>query len=135
MIELCELSLHGQKDANGAAVPLMPASESVKHIHLASTDICKFYQPTFVGQIFEIQSKVIYVDPKKGLAYVQVESHSYDPYTAISPDVINQFDAAQCNTLNFTYKVDKHIELKHVMPKSYTESLLFLQGMRIIDAI
>ena len=43
MIELCELSLHGQKDANGAAVPLIPASESVKHIHLASTDICKFY--------------------------------------------------------------------------------------------
>jgi len=54
----------------------MKASETIKHAELLSMEICKFVQPHHVGQLLEIRARVIYVDQKKGLAYVQVESHS-----------------------------------------------------------
>ena len=128
MIELCELSLEGKLDEEGAPVKQMVASEVSKHIELMSLDICKFVKPHFVGQVLELQSKVTYVDQKKGLAYVQVESNSFDLASTGSSD-------DERNILHLTYRVNKTIRLKQVMPKSYSESLCFLQGKRIIDAL
>ena len=36
--------------------------------------------------------------------------------------------------MTLTYKVDKDIPLKQILPMSYEESLQYLQGKRTIDA-
>lgn len=51
-------------------MPLMRAVESTEHICLQSIDICNFLTPHYIGNILELRAKVIYTDPKKGLAYV-----------------------------------------------------------------
>ena len=38
--------------------------------------------------------------------------------------------------MNLTYKIDKSkIRVKQIMPSSYEESLLYLQGKRTLDAM
>mmetsp|Transcript_28315 Transcript_28315/g.37796 ORF Transcript_28315/g.37796 Transcript_28315/m.37796 type:complete len:112 (+) Transcript_28315:1064-1399(+) len=111
----------------------MRASETIKHVELVQMEICKFVQPHFVGQLLELQAKVIYVDQKKGLAYVQVESKSVDLINAKQRE---RFVGDEKNILNLTYKIDKKkIRAKQIMPSSYDESLLYLQGKRTIDAM
>ena len=76
LVELCELSLDGMKDAEGAPVGRMTAAQTINHIELVSLDICKFVTPHFIGDILEMEAQVIYVDVKKGLAYIQAEAKS-----------------------------------------------------------
>ena len=65
-------------DDEGNPVAPNKAAETTKHVQLVSMEICKFVQPHYVGQLLELQARVIYVDQKKGLAYVQVLSESVD---------------------------------------------------------
>lgn len=53
----------------------------------------------------------------------------------MSGDTLNQFDSEERNIINLTYKIDKAIKLKHIMPISYSDSLQYLQGKRILDTI
>jgi acyl-CoA hydrolase len=48
----------------------MSAAQTINHVELVSLDICKFVKPHFIGEILDMEAKVIYVDVKKGLAYV-----------------------------------------------------------------
>ena len=76
IVELCELSLDSMKDADGAPVGRMTAAQTINHIELVSLDICKFVTPHFIGDILEMEAQVIYVDVKKGFAYIQAEAKS-----------------------------------------------------------
>lgn len=42
IIELCELSIAGQTDAEGNKLPLLTANETVKHVSVVSMDMCRF---------------------------------------------------------------------------------------------
>ena len=129
--------MKGQKDADGNEVPLMTAVEMTNHLELISLDICKFEKSHHIGEIIELSARIIYADPKKGLVYVQVESDSYDPATSMEGGSKAALDPLEKerNLLNLTYKIDRSINLKQIMPKSYSESLLYLQGKRMIDAM
>ena len=74
MLELCELSLKGiglQKDAAVLSA----------HISMLSIDNVGFAHPILVGDIISLKAKVIYVEPKKGLVYVQVFIRAIDQVT------------------------------------------------------
>ena len=49
IVELCELSMLGQVDTDGNAIPPMRAAETIKHVRLVSMEICKFVQPHYIG--------------------------------------------------------------------------------------
>ena len=121
VIEHIELSTKGQKDAEGTEIPLMTAVEMTKHLELISLDICKFETSHFIGEIIELAARIIYVDPKKGLAYVQVESESYEPASSMvgNKAFVDSFNGKARNLLNLTYRIDRNIKLKQIMPKSY----------------
>ena len=137
VIEHLELSMKGQKDADGNEIPLMTADELTEHFELISLDICKFEKSHYIGEIIEHTARIIYADPKKGLVYVQVESESYDPASSMEGNKtsLDPFEEKENNLLNLTYKIDRGVNLKQIMPKSYSESLLYLQGKRMIDAM
>ena len=46
-----------------------------------SVENVQFTHPIFVGDVLSIKAKVIYCDPKKGLAYVQVMIRAIDLMT------------------------------------------------------
>ena len=39
------------------------------------------------------------------------------------------------NVMHLTYKLDKSIRVKQIMPVSYEDSLHYLQGKRTLDAM
>jgi acyl dehydratase len=41
-----------------------------QHISQVSVENVQFSHPIFVGDVLSLKAKVIYADPKKGLAYV-----------------------------------------------------------------
>ena len=83
VIELCELSVYDKQDAEiGETAAKMTAMDCTKLISLLSMDICKFVIKHNIGHLMEMQAVVTYVDPKKGLAYVQVQSRTKDPETS-----------------------------------------------------
>ncbi len=91
----------------------MSASETINHVELVSLDICKFVKPHFIGEILDIEAQVIYVNVKKGLAYVQVEANSQSLDSSQKNDEgVDPFDQNKRNIMNLTYKVDKKIRLK-----------------------
>ena len=112
--------------------------ETTKLINLQSMDICKFVIPHNIGHIIEMKAKITYVDPKKGLAYLQVQSRDKDPQTFTTSSFSTQDTLVvekDRNLINLIYRVDKSIQLKQILPTNYAESLLYLHGKRIIDAI
>ena len=81
-----------------------------------------------------MKARVIYVDLKKSLAYVQVESKSSQLQEIYHEELIHH--GQDRNIMNLTYKIDKSkIRVKQIMPSSYEESLLYLQGKRTLDAM
>ena len=99
----------------------MPAAEETKHLELMSLDICKLEKSHQIGEVIELAARIIYVDTKKGLAYVQVESESFDPASSMvgHKAFIDPFEEKERNLLNLTYRIDRNINLKQIMPKSY----------------
>ena len=84
-----------------------------------------------------LTARAAYSNPKKGLVYCQVVATTEDPYKSVMNSVsqdglIPQQD--EINVMHMTYEVSKDIRINQVLPKTYDESLLYLQGKRIIDS-
>ena len=88
-----------------------------------SMDIAKFVKPVYVGEILEFRAQIIYVCPKSNRVRIRVVAETIDPLTGKSL-------TEEANTFQMTYSVSTEIRLKQVMPTTYKQSLLYLQGMR-----
>ncbi|XP_053165562.1 acyl-coenzyme A thioesterase 9, mitochondrial isoform X3 [Hemicordylus capensis] len=88
---------------------------------VVAVDDIMFQKPVEVGSLLLLSSQVCYTEKN----YVQVRVHSevYDP------------DTKQHNTTNifhFTFMLEK--ELPQIVPKTYGESMLYLDGKRHFDS-
>ena len=92
-------------------------------------DLVQFKSPVNVGDILEFRGHVVYVDVKTGRVRVRVVSETISPKTGKS----TQPDEEKSNVFHLTYKVSG-LQMKQVLPRTYKESLLFLQGMRVLSA-
>ena len=93
---------------------------------MQNLDIVRFVDAVFVGEILEFKAQVIQVDLKSNKVHVRVVCETISPI-----DGKTLTDEQSANTFQLTYSV-KDIKLKQVLPKTYKQSLLFLQGMRVL---
>jgi hypothetical protein len=81
-----------------------------------------------VGDILEFRAQATYVCPKTNRVRVRVIGETIDPVTGLSRTP----DENQANQFQLTYCVSKEIKLKQILPTTYKQSLLYLQGMRVM---
>jgi acyl-CoA hydrolase len=111
--EICQLSTTTKQTAEQIS----------HHVSMHSMDIAKFVKPVYVGEILEFRAQIIYVCPKSNRVRIRVVAETIDPLTGKSL-------TEEANTFQMTYSVSTEIRLKQVMPTTYKQSLLYLQGMR-----
>lgn len=126
VLELCELSLKGTgKEKDAAALSQYISQVSIENVGFA--------HPVLVGDVISLKAKVIYVDAKRGLVYVQVMIRAMD--LATGKFTTHGNDSTYGNQLYTTFKVDPDVPLKPVLPTTYTESLFYLKGRRVIEQL
>ena len=91
-------------------------------------DAVRFTQRVSVGEIVEFKGHATYVDQKSGKVRIRIQCQAIDP-AAGGP---KSSDGSQRNFFNLTYQV-KDLKLKQVLPQTYKQSLLYLQGMRMLQ--
>lgn len=124
VLEMCEQSLKGTGAEKGAAELSNSISQvSIEHINFA--------HPIFVGDVLSLKAKVVFVEPKKGLVYVQVMMRAID--LATGKFTMHGETDSFGNQLYTIFKVSPNIPLKKVLPGTYTESLFYLKAKRVID--
>ena len=120
--ELCQESLAGTDQKYNA-------EEVSHHIAMDSMDLVQFKSPVHVGDILEFRGHIVFVDVKSGRVRVRVVSETISPQTGKS----TQPDEDKSNVFHLTYKVSG-LKMKQVLPRTYRQSLLFLQGMRVLQS-
>lgn len=128
VLEICELSLKGTgKEKDAAALSHFITQVSIENVGFA--------HPVFVGDVISLKGKVVYVESKKGLVYVQVMMRSVD--LATGHFTTHGVDESEIygNQLYCVFKVSSEISLKPVLPTTYTESLFYLNAKRVIDQL
>jgi acyl-CoA hydrolase len=106
----------------------MTAEQISHHLQMQNMDIVRFVTPVCVGDILEFRAQITFVDIKNNKVRVRVVCETVSPTTgkSLTPDENTS------NVFNLTYQVTK-IKLKQVLPKTYKQSLLYLQGMRVMN--
>lgn len=89
-------------------------------VGLAYVDDISFQQPVEIGTILFLSSKIIYT--YKQMLQLRVHAQVLNPLTG---------DSKTTNTFQFTFRSTK--TFLHVMPRKYSEYLLYIEGKRHMD--
>lgn len=81
-----------------------------------------FRKPVEIGSLLYLSSQVVYTDNPQ--LQVRVNASVVDPLT-------NSWDTT--NVFHFTFTTDGNVPIRQIVPKSYSEAMLYLDGKRHYD--
>ncbi|KAG8137277.1 putative Acyl-coenzyme A thioesterase 9 mitochondrial-like protein [Naja naja] len=90
--------------------------------YVVAVDDIMFQKPVEIGSLLLLSSQVCYT--KNNNIQVRVHSEVYDPDTRVHHTT---------NVFHFTFMIEK--EIPDVVPKTYGESMLYLDGKRHFDSV
>ncbi|XP_070800171.1 acyl-coenzyme A thioesterase 9, mitochondrial isoform X2 [Pituophis catenifer annectens] len=90
--------------------------------YVVAVDDIMFQKPVEIGSLLLLSSQVCYTE--KNNIQVRVHSEVYDPDTRVHHTT---------NVFHFTFMIEK--EIPDVVPKTYGESMLYLDGKRHFDSV
>uniref|UniRef100_A0A8C5WPV5 Acyl-CoA thioesterase 9 n=1 Tax=Laticauda laticaudata TaxID=8630 RepID=A0A8C5WPV5_LATLA len=90
--------------------------------YVVAVDDIMFQKPVEIGSLLLLSSQVCYTE--KNNIQVRVHSEVYDPDTKVHHTT---------NVFHFTFMIEK--EIPDVVPKTYGESMLYLDGKRHFDSV
>jgi acyl-coenzyme A thioesterase 9 len=94
-------------------------------ITFVALDDVTFRRPVSIGSLLSLKSRVVYSKGSPTRSFqVKVKADVIDPIAG-TQDTTNYFQ--------FTFAVPVHTELPRVMPRSYDETMLYIEGQRLRD--
>ena len=86
---------------------------------IETVDDITFKKPVLIGQLLFLSSQVVYTD--QNLIQVKVHAQSVDIATNVKETT---------NDFYFKFSVSPDVNLPQVIPKSYAESMMYIDGKR-----
>jgi acyl-coenzyme A thioesterase 9 len=90
-------------------------------ISFVALDDILFRLPVSIGSLLSLTSQVTYSSEKTRCIQVKVKADVIDPLTNLQETT---------NTFHFTFQVSENVEFYKVMPRSYDETMRYIEGQR-----
>ena len=99
---------------------------------MVNVDDVLFRKAVPVGSILKLKSMVVYsIPPKERSNHPNKWKSAFQVQVIADVMINNKFDTS--NVFHFTFKPSEPIDIKYIVPESYQESMLYLQGKRCFD--